>query len=745
MNSNSSLFFPKNIIILYLIFCQPIFFFAQKQHIKQILKPPFTLSEYILPVLDVDSFIQEDKRNAKDKTIPFRFGINVEVDISMQKHGSIMEYVDKSIWQIKISSKSAKSLNLRFDQFILTKEAQLYIYAPNIDKLYGPYYAHKLNIFSTTIIPDGSLVISLIQPKNNQNSILHIDRVTHGYKALEENDFGLGNSGPCNVNSICPEGNDWRDQIRSTAMIVVGGNAKCSGALINNTCEDGTPYFLTAKHCLNFGTPSSWVYLFNWESPECEQNLSGITDQSISGSELKASSALSDFALLELSTTPPETFLPYYAGWDRSTNKSNQQTTIHHPSGDVKKISFNHDSAQAINYNNTFVWKIDEWETGTTESGSSGAPLFNQDKKIIGQLYGGDASCGNTSGTDYYGRFDISWNASVNNNEQLKFWLDECNTDQETLEGYDPFDANIFQLDAASLGIKNVASRVCSDLLSPKIVVKNNGTDTITELKIHYQASSINDSITWNGTLLPYEIDTILLPTINLTFNGLDTLKIYWDMVNNQPDENNTNNKSQIQYYHINNATSIYLNLLTDYYGSEISWKITDQDEYTLYNDGPYYDATGGVQVNDTFCLSQDSCYTFTIQDSYGDGMGNEGYYDIQNESNDVLIQLIQNNFGYEESQTFCVNDTNTSMHSSITEKKLHLFPNPNNGTFNIFPFNNDYSIIKITNELGQDIGFKKTNSGEIRMAAQNGTYFITIVNQKTKHISIKKVICAKF
>src|SRR5690606_33774993 len=111
------------------------------------------------------------------------------------------------------------------------------------------------------------------------------------------------------------------------------------GALINNVNEDGTPYFLTANHCLGNGT-TTWIFYFNYNSPQCSPNQDGPLNQSIAGCTLLASKPGSDMALLELSSTPPSNYNVYYSGWDRSGNFPTSQVGIHHPSGDVKKICF---------------------------------------------------------------------------------------------------------------------------------------------------------------------------------------------------------------------------------------------------------------------------------------------------------------------------------------------------------------------------------------------------------------------
>lgn len=125
--------------------------------------------------------------------------------------------------------------------------------------------------------------------------------------------------GRATTNAICPEGDPWRDQIRSVAMIVVGGGGICTGTLINNCAQDGTPYFLTANHCLpgNLNV-STWVFRFNWDSPVCGANQNGPTTQTVSGATLLANSGNTDVALLQLNSTPPSNYNVYYSGWDRS-------------------------------------------------------------------------------------------------------------------------------------------------------------------------------------------------------------------------------------------------------------------------------------------------------------------------------------------------------------------------------------------------------------------------------------------
>ena len=146
--------------------------------------------------------------------------------------------------------------------------------------------------FATGLIPGEKLILEYNSPVTLPDPKIEISSVIHGYK----NFFLFGDSGPCNNNVNCPEGLDWVNQTNSVAMIVLAGGTRwCSGAMINNSCEDGTPYFLTANHCLTGPGVSNWMFYFNYQSPSCA-NIDGPTNQIVSGASLVATSASSDFA-----------------------------------------------------------------------------------------------------------------------------------------------------------------------------------------------------------------------------------------------------------------------------------------------------------------------------------------------------------------------------------------------------------------------------------------------------------------
>ena len=398
---------------------------------KSTLLPVAPLS--VMPEVDAEALMAEDaERTAQGIKGPYRFGFNHMVDLSLENSGGWQTLSNgDGVWRIAIQCPGAFSINFEFNDYVVPEGGQVFVYN-EAGEVLGAFTAesnpghHELGV---TQLAGDRITVEYVEPANvrGQGS-LRIGQVTHAYRDIMHMNYakGLGDSGSCNNNVICPEGDPWRDQIRSVAMITVGGQGICTGQLINNCANNGTPYFLTANHCL--GGNNTWVFRFNWNSPTCATTTNGPTNNTVSGSTLKTSSQNSDMALLQLNATPPAGYNVFYTGWDATGTTPTSSTCIHHPSGDIKKISFDNNPATqspvTIGYT-AQCWKIANWEDGTTEGGSSGSGLWNQNGLLIGQLFGGQASCSNNV-NDYFGRFNVSL-------PLLTTWLGTCGT---TLQGY---------------------------------------------------------------------------------------------------------------------------------------------------------------------------------------------------------------------------------------------------------------------------------------------------------------------
>lgn len=499
----------------------------------------------VLPEIDVEQLLMEDAIDENDSDIPWRFGKDIPVNYNMENSGTWETLANGDrLWRLEIISYGAYSINLIYSKYHMPMGGELFLYNEQKSHVAGSFTHenHKPNGgFATIPIKGESCILEYYEPAEfvGQGE-LEVSYVIHAYKDFYNNpDKGFGSSGACNVNANCPEGDDWQDQKRGVAMILTSNNArKCTGSMINNTAEDGTPYFLTANHCK--GGENNWIIMFNYESPGCD-DVDGPTNQSIQYTTLRASNFISDFCLVELSEIPPIDFNVYYNGWNRLDQSSDHSVCIHHPKGDIKKISFDDDEYTSDKYLGSQSiegshWKITQWDLGTTEGGSSGSPLFNPQKLIVGQLHGGWASC-TALEPDWYGKMSMSWDYGSQESDRLMDWLDPLDLELESINGFDPI-ANEFAYNAALVSVIQPESQYNGAVnIQPEILIRNMGNQALESLNISYQ---LDDgelfSQAWTGNLNLYDTAHILFPSIEVAF-GVYEILAYVDSPSGQVDE----------------------------------------------------------------------------------------------------------------------------------------------------------------------------------------------------------------
>jgi len=420
------------------------------------------INPVVLPAIDIEAVMAEDVINDLDKSLPWRYGISRPIRLDFQEDGEWTTLPNGGrIWRIAIKSPDAVNLSVNFEDFHLPEGAILHLYNEDhsdVSKTYSKAQNRENKMLGSWFVSGDVILVEYYEPSSSIGELnLIIGSVIHGYRMGEVNRYvnkGINDSGACNYDVNCPIGNDFetkKDLIKkAVAILNLGNGYLCSASLINTTLNDKTPYLLTANHCLEISDPSFWSVRFNWMSPSpiCgteEQSLDIQTNFTMSGAELKANNPTSDFALVELFNEIPNSWDVAFAGWDNTDNLPEFEVGIHHPNGDIMKICRDDSGAVRENANGIDVWLIggvsvgtgDGWEIGTTESGSSGSPLFNEEGRIIGQLYAGQAACDGTQNNndyDIYGRFGISWNSGNSPQNQLIDWLDPIGTGQATTE-----------------------------------------------------------------------------------------------------------------------------------------------------------------------------------------------------------------------------------------------------------------------------------------------------------------------
>ena len=401
-------------------------------------------SALLIPAMKLDSvstlqMLEEDKKLGIDN----RYGVVRQCGINIKESGIKTEIRGKgTIWQYRIESHNARSLGLFFKQYHIPPKAKVFIYNSFRTLLRGAFTDrnnNQQNLLPVAEFPDKDLVIEYFEPISPEFSgELVLGAVSQAYINLQlvaENSNGIN----------CKDGDDWQREKHSVCLMTFHdflNSYFCTGALVNNVNEDEIPYFLTANHCIKSESiANTLVTYFNYENSTCDADDATFS-QTLSGARFISGSSYSDFSLLLLSEYPPDEYNPFYAGWDVSGLNPRSSACIHHPDGEPKNIAIAGNSA--FSYPEKIDWFSEDlrlisttlpdthwnaiFDYGLPEAGSSGAPLFDQNKRIVGQLHGG------VNSVLLFGKLSLSWDHNVAYTEQLVHWLDPSNM-RETLDG----------------------------------------------------------------------------------------------------------------------------------------------------------------------------------------------------------------------------------------------------------------------------------------------------------------------
>ncbi len=377
---------------------------------------------------------------------PLRFATRADVRLGPSNAGTWERAADgTAIWRLRVSSPGALSINLGFTRFDLPPGAALWLYRPDRSEVRGPYTrddASSGGQLWTPVIRGDEVVVELAVPERARGRVrLRLGAVNQGFRNLAIG--ALGTAYPCYTDVVCPQADPWRNQVNAVALYSIGGVIACTGTLLNDTAYDFRPFFLTAHHCLNDPVETETVVVYwNYQSPVCGEHGGGSLAQSQSGATLRATWDTSDFTLIELAHRPDPAFHVFYAGWNASGDAPTSAVAINQPKA-VKVITFADHPVEAVNTSlqptpPLVYWLVDPYTSGTTDNGSSGACLLDENKLCVGTLIDGTpASCDST--TDYYGRLSVGWIGGGTPDTSLRAWLDPRGTGALRLNGSDPY------------------------------------------------------------------------------------------------------------------------------------------------------------------------------------------------------------------------------------------------------------------------------------------------------------------
>ena len=294
-----------------------------------------------------------------------------------------------------------------------------------------------------------------------------------------------------------------------------------------------------------------------------------------------------------------------------------------------------------------------------------------------------------------------------------------------------------------NISITNLNVSACGTTLSPVLTLENVGTNTLTSAVISYNIDGNNpQTLPWTGSLASGQSTTINVGTLTTTA-GAHTFNASIVTVNGQTDQNTFNNNTNQAFTVVSNFASNAVNfrLQLDFFGEETTWTLKNSAGTTLYSGNNYPVTTTsntgvmGALIQQSWNLASNDCYTFTINDSYGDGICCQygaGFYDIKTPTGDVIISGAT--FTNTQSKSFAINLL--SVGEVTPFEGMYVYPNPTNDQLNVF-VSNEIGLPEsyvIYNSLGQIVANKAVSSTvDLSINTSNyskGVYFIKLTKE---------------
>lgn len=365
---------------------------------------------------------------------PNVFAVPIETDYNPCNCGEWTTTGRFRVWRFALCSPNAFSLNALLSDFYIPADAELFVYGTDTLRSITTYTSERnAAVLPLPPVEGDMLVFEYVEPIDaNFQGTFNIVQVAHDFKGV----FAAADSvaAECHVGIDSDYGTDWQNEQRAVCQIIIGGTTLCTGTLLATTDGSREPYVLTARHCVHTQKMAeSCVFFF--------KNDDALNAPTIVGAALVAvknnDEGFLDFSLLKLSGIP-DGFGVYYAGWDASGDVPSEAVCIHHPASGGKLIAVDNDSLKVASYRNfdenTF-FNVEEWDVGTTEIGSSGAPLFDRNHRVVGILAGGDADCAYPL-NDYFQMFSACYSRYNNESQQLKKWLSPNDSNVVRMDGF---------------------------------------------------------------------------------------------------------------------------------------------------------------------------------------------------------------------------------------------------------------------------------------------------------------------
>ncbi len=305
----------------------------------------------------------------------------------------------------------------------------------------------------------------------------------------------------------------------------------------------------------------------------------------------------------------------------------------------------------------------------------------------------------------------------------------------------------VYNNDVESMMITNALPRYCQESLIPKIKIRNNGNNDLTNLSIKYQVNNEDiHTYQWTGNMNFLDKAVLELPEISYSIQQDNVLKIYIDQVNQTNDEYTKNDTLVHQFESaLEVGNQLQLKIRTDNAPEEVTWEIFNSQGDVVASGGPYTEA-GTMHTEDITLPAGDAaeCYEFFIYDSGNNGLccGNgTGLFRLAPASGNPIIAqgtIFESIVGAQFlASTVGINDLDASSEPMV-------YPNPAGNSLWV-EVTTKSANISVTNQLGQIVFEKANASGKMEINTTpwpNGLYIVNIRSERG--ISIKKISVIK-
>lgn len=409
-----------------------------------------------------EALLRSEEEKARFKSLEFahKFHVFLRPDNS----GITFSHNEMNVWRVGIRSRGAYSLNILFSKFHLPQSAKVFVYNADQSEILGSYTHQNntdLNLLPVQPIGGEELIVEYQEPVNAAfRGEIEIGEVNHDFRGIFRAAEPRDPVQSCHPNLVCyPEDLEVG---RGVLALIINGTTYCTGSLVNNTAQDGTPYLLTATHCINRDYDASFlanrrydvmagtiVAFFHYKSPVCDTEIRGPLQMTLASADSVLISERHDISLLKFKQTPPKEYQPIYLGWNVSSSPTGTFHGIHHPNGGISKVAIEEEQIVIGSFTNSKYnmepnahWAVKGWDVGSTEGGSSGSPLLDGNKRILGTLTGGESECSSPKGPDVYASLARFWNVagSLGNPNPLSSYLAPQNAQLTQMGSYNPYE-----------------------------------------------------------------------------------------------------------------------------------------------------------------------------------------------------------------------------------------------------------------------------------------------------------------